>query len=292
MRALLGFACNADAIGTPVDSLFSPPPFDCHGDGSITWQPSRVNTEGESLDIQVSVNTLQVRDTTMHSLMAKDVRPHHTHVRPANLLTSAKHPLFRKSDDHGDANDVIVHAARTQCARCTHAPTVHTARTHCAHCTHALCTLHARIVHTAHTHCARCTHALCTPHARTVHTARTVHAARTHCARCTHALYTLQALIVVRIVHTARTHCEHLHCAHARIPHTSHTHCEHAHCAHRTHALCTLYCLLAGPLYLLIFVGHTWEHSLWGIRSGLLHGGLLDLKTNPTPVGEHGDRGL
>ena len=172
-------------------------------------------------------------------------------------------------------------------ALCTlHARIVQTARTHCARCTPALCKLDARTVHAARPHCAHCTHALCTLHACTVH------AARTHCARCTHALYTLHALIVARIVHTARTHCEHLHCAHARIPHTSHTHCEHAHCAHRTHALCTLHCLLAGPLYLLIFVGHTWEHSLWGIRSGLLHGGLLDLKTNPTPIGEHGDRGL
>ena len=208
MRALLGFACNADAIGTPVDSLFSPPPFDCHGDGSITWQPSRVNTEGESLDIQVSVNTLQVRDTTMHSLMAKDVRPHRTHVRPANLLTSAEHRIFRKSDDHGDANDVIVHTARTHCARCTHAlctlhtRTVHAARTHCARCTHALCTLHARIVHAART-CAHCAHA------RTVHTARTHCAHCTHCARCTQALCTLHT----RIVHTAGTHCR-PHCAH------------------------------------------------------------------------------
>ena len=172
-------------------------------------------------------------------------------------------------------------------ALCTlHARIVQTARTHCARCTPSLCKLDVRTVQTARTHCAHGTHALCKLHACTVHPART------HCACCTHALYTLHALIVSRIVHTARTHCEHLHCAHARIPHSSHTHCEHAYCAHRTHALCTLHCLLAGPLDLLIFVGHTWEHSLWDICSGLLHGGLLDLKTNPTPIGEHGDRGL
>eukprot|EP00670_Eutreptiella_braarudii_P023354 CAMPEP_0174350904 /NCGR_PEP_ID=MMETSP0811_2-20130205/8107_1 /TAXON_ID=73025 ORGANISM="Eutreptiella gymnastica-like, Strain CCMP1594" /NCGR_SAMPLE_ID=MMETSP0811_2 /ASSEMBLY_ACC=CAM_ASM_000667 /LENGTH=352 /DNA_ID=CAMNT_0015479637 /DNA_START=253 /DNA_END=1311 /DNA_ORIENTATION=- len=108
MTALLGFACNADAIGAPVDSFFSPPPFDRRGDRSITWQPSRVNTETEFLDILVSVTTLQVRDTTMHSLMAKDVRPRRTHVRPANLFTSDKHRLLRKGDDHDDANDVQV----------------------------------------------------------------------------------------------------------------------------------------------------------------------------------------
>ena len=219
----------------------------------------------------------------------------------------------------------IVHTARTHCASCTqalctlHARLVHTARRHCArrthftlrlhcaNCKHALCTMQASTVHTAgthcayytaRTHCACCTHTLCTVHTRTVHTART------HCGHCTHALCTLHAHIVhtarrhplctlhTCIVHTAHTHCEHSHCAHGRIVHISHKHCEHAHCAHRTHALCTLHCPLAGPLYLLNFVGHTWEHSLGGIGSSLLHGGLLDQKKNPTPIGEHGDRGL
>ena len=239
MTAQLGFACNADAIGTPVDSLFSSSPFNCRGDGSTSWQPSRGNMKGESLDIQVSVNTLQVRDTTMHSLMAKDVRPHHTHVRPANLSTSAKHWLFRKSDDHGDANNVIMQAAGSHFARCTHAlctlhaGTVRTAHTHGERCTHAWCTLHTSTVHAARTHCVRCTHTLCTLQARIGHTART------HSAHCTHALCTLHAHMVLAActhgarctdaptVGTARTHCAHCTLAlrplHARTVRTAHT---------------------------------------------------------------------
>ena len=158
--------------------------------------------------------------------------------------------------------------ARRDCALCTHAGCtlhahiVHGARTHRAHCTHAWCTLQARMVHTASRHCAHCTHALCTLHART-HAPCTLHtgivqAPCPHRAHCTHALCTLHA----RISHAARMHCAH----------------------------CTVF--WQHPRIYLFFVGHTWEPSLLGIRSGLLHGGLLDLKTNPTPLGEHGDRGL